>query len=561
MMALRRLRFPDRSRFLWIDQLCIDQENNEEKGPQIQLMSYVYQTAQQVIIWLGEDRDFYLSGDAHYIKGHHSQLLPETITSLSTSESQDEYRSQTAALVDVRLGYLGDTIEQQRWTMIIDILRRPWFSRAWVFQEASLATHLKIQFGELEADFQKVKQLCEVVTQIEKDLGMGRDHTLRATTPGFEMMQLIDRCRKERLQDVVNRTDSQSSYFLNVLLQVLRRVRCFDRRDLIFAFLAFQNGEGIRATAESYSQPIEEIWTNAAESIIKSSKSLDIFAALSGETSRHVDLPSWVPYWADPFPYSRPIATSRTYFKASRNLPHIWHAHSDPWKLQVRGKIIDKIVSGSDQYAGPSFARGLSQGQPMEIFLMFDLLIEHYEKVYYADEAIAAAHGVHAATKLQIPPRDMMRIVLADGALGTKQPLRETIDDMLDIYNQRDAMISLRCAKTRLELSSSEFRSLQIYEQLEDLVLVAEHKIHFATQHFQHGLAPNCIKVGDYIAIIHGSRTPCVLRLVNEDKKEYKIVGQCYLDGWMYGKPRATVPRAHPHGNWWEEEQDEFVLV
>ena len=50
--ALRGLRRPDRSRYLWIDALCINQNNLNEKGQQIQRMFSIYFKAERVIGWL-----------------------------------------------------------------------------------------------------------------------------------------------------------------------------------------------------------------------------------------------------------------------------------------------------------------------------------------------------------------------------------------------------------------------------------------------------------------------------------------------------------------------------
>ena len=47
------LRRPHTPRVLWVDAVCIDQENPEEKGSQISLMGRIYQTAMRVLIWLG----------------------------------------------------------------------------------------------------------------------------------------------------------------------------------------------------------------------------------------------------------------------------------------------------------------------------------------------------------------------------------------------------------------------------------------------------------------------------------------------------------------------------
>lgn len=56
--ALRRLRLPDRYRTLWIDTICIHQDNLQEKSRQVAMMSEVYGRAQKVSIWLGDEDSF-----------------------------------------------------------------------------------------------------------------------------------------------------------------------------------------------------------------------------------------------------------------------------------------------------------------------------------------------------------------------------------------------------------------------------------------------------------------------------------------------------------------------
>ena len=55
--ALRRLRFPERSRRLWADQVCINQDDVAERSRQVRLMNRIYRGAAQVLVWLGEDND------------------------------------------------------------------------------------------------------------------------------------------------------------------------------------------------------------------------------------------------------------------------------------------------------------------------------------------------------------------------------------------------------------------------------------------------------------------------------------------------------------------------
>jgi hypothetical protein len=51
--ALICLRDADMARRLWVDAVCINQKDNDEKSKQIPLMKYIYHHATQVVIWLG----------------------------------------------------------------------------------------------------------------------------------------------------------------------------------------------------------------------------------------------------------------------------------------------------------------------------------------------------------------------------------------------------------------------------------------------------------------------------------------------------------------------------
>jgi hypothetical protein len=53
-VALTYLRYPETKRILWIDALCIDQDNFQERSEQVQLMRSIYGSASRVIVWLGE---------------------------------------------------------------------------------------------------------------------------------------------------------------------------------------------------------------------------------------------------------------------------------------------------------------------------------------------------------------------------------------------------------------------------------------------------------------------------------------------------------------------------
>jgi hypothetical protein len=55
--ALTQLRKTNGVNYLWIDAICINQDNIDEKGFQVAMMDQVYSKAESVIIWLGEACD------------------------------------------------------------------------------------------------------------------------------------------------------------------------------------------------------------------------------------------------------------------------------------------------------------------------------------------------------------------------------------------------------------------------------------------------------------------------------------------------------------------------
>jgi hypothetical protein len=54
-LALRYLRLPNTPRVIWIDAICINQENITEKGQEVGRMGEIYHKAERVIVWLGPD--------------------------------------------------------------------------------------------------------------------------------------------------------------------------------------------------------------------------------------------------------------------------------------------------------------------------------------------------------------------------------------------------------------------------------------------------------------------------------------------------------------------------
>jgi len=101
--ALSRLRDRSIERIIWVDAVCINQENGQEKKHQIQLMAKIFGQANRVIIWLGEAAD-------------DSDLAVEEIRVAGSKKSTNSS---------------NETIQRA----ILALLGRVWFRRIWVREQ------------------------------------------------------------------------------------------------------------------------------------------------------------------------------------------------------------------------------------------------------------------------------------------------------------------------------------------------------------------------------------------------------------------------------------------
>lgn len=416
--------------------------------------------------------------------------------------------------------------------------------------------------------FDDLENVCDAIHHAQFELGLHQEWwgagNLATSTPGYEMIKLIQRTRRGLHDSQSQTTRPGDQSFLWKLLEILRRVECGDQRDLIFAFLAFQNGEGLVLNKRAYEDSVLEVWMTVAERIVRTSSSLDIFAALSGNTSPTGNRPSWVPDWANCFPYGRPVATPLSCFNACRGLPHQRCHADDPYNLRVRGKIIDTFSILYPTF-GPVAAQGL-KGNDVSSFLSWACILQNAVYHLYTP-GVWERLGNYLDIKRSNTERDLMRTLIADGTLGSKQPIRR-IDKLVHAMARGEEARQWRY--DRASLTDEQTQLVADYELLEDLVVIAQHKNIFFTEHLQLGLAARIIQEGDLVAILHGSKDPIILRKLIDKDNEYQAVCQCYLDGWMYGKFPSEVfgktekdpsKSPHPHGRWWNEDLDDFILV
>ncbi len=143
-IALKCLRSPEEDRILWIDAICINQEDNREKSHQVGQMRHVYESASQVLIWLGANDGF--SEDIGLLEEIAKQLDRRAMRGPNARASLEPWKDHWRNLVEERGGTETD-FYQRRKTALQRLLGKPWFRRVWIVQEVASARTATVVCG------------------------------------------------------------------------------------------------------------------------------------------------------------------------------------------------------------------------------------------------------------------------------------------------------------------------------------------------------------------------------------------------------------------------------
>lgn len=265
--ALQYFRYKDKPRTLWIDAICVNQQNLKERSQQVKRMADVYSKAARVVVWLGPESD-------------DSSLAMDCFDKIASKVKVDWTTLSMSAITHEV--HWADTVTQSplephEMLAINHLIYRSWFERLWIWQEVILASeHTQVMCGSRKTLW----------------------NSLRATAfwlyvknrPWFpEDPQFIP-----RIQQLLNLCAGKKGLRSEDLIHQSRNCNCTDPRDRIYALLSLlQKSDSIRIEPD-YTKNVYEVYQDAVASIIDSSRHLQVLTTVE----LHEDLervPSWVP--------------------------------------------------------------------------------------------------------------------------------------------------------------------------------------------------------------------------------------------------------------------------
>ncbi|KAF1840379.1 HET-domain-containing protein [Cucurbitaria berberidis CBS 394.84] len=275
-------------RTLWIDSICLNQKDTEEKNIHVPKMREIYMKATYTVSWLGPEADGSAQALEYADRLSKTYRLHMAEQKLITLTPEEEKEKDSIEKVQVKLG-------DPALDAMFKLLDRPYFERAWIVQEILVSRQVYFMCGNHYS-----------VTSWEALLGaflyLVQVHpwTLEFYS-GHRIRQVV----ALRLSEM----DWESSIDIEWFRTILRHRSCLsgDGRDKVFAFfgLRCKQALGDLGITPNYDMTTEVLYTQLAARALKKGQVVVLHVPRivigkeqeEDENFEKIWLPSWVPDW------------------------------------------------------------------------------------------------------------------------------------------------------------------------------------------------------------------------------------------------------------------------
>lgn len=269
-------------RTIWVDQPCINQDDSVEKSDQVSMMKYIYASAQQVEIHLGET-----SNDSDLVMDYmrNFDLLGKT----GLPDDMSEHIPALRSVASLRL--------------------RPWWRRVWIIQEIAVAQVRVLHCGTKSILWEDFSYSCYLLSRhvIPKVRRSGRLQ-LMDICDGFiqnvqELNEFLAQPGKHKLYldatPLARHDDERKPRAPNedfwAHLSRSWRFQARDPRDRVYALLGLTETWWRSSFQISYQEDLPALYRRVVCNFLLQDPTLDILRLCDYE--HHRSLPSWVPDW------------------------------------------------------------------------------------------------------------------------------------------------------------------------------------------------------------------------------------------------------------------------
>lgn len=521
--AMRRLRDSESIIFLWIDAICINQANIQEKNRQVPLMADVYRRAEHVFIWLGEssvDRKVALD------------FIRRPGVFLATSDSP---------------------LRDRNWRLFYAFISIPWFRHRWAIQAIALARKATLICGDYNFDWHELASALSIIQNVMTEFSTYnvRYHEYAnwghmSLQPAFRLAEIRNDLRR------VSRDgdDTGSLWSLEALTWKFQDFEASDPRDAIYALLALAEDRrqdspdfySFTHISINYNWVYPDVCKNYIASAIQTSGSLDVlFRPWEHYKEGIKEFPGGVPSW---LPQKRSITIGRSeYGEYARINADVLVGPPDPGKRYYNAcdsvAVTNACTFGTGTKNNSIFAEGLIVDVITRV-KTFARPGGEYSLISdgVPDEWRAAGGWLPSAKE---PSNAYWRTLVADrGPNGSATPdfypiaCREQANRYVHVANTYEYNYKWNLATPATKAYNALVNTF--VQRVQEVVL---NRRLVKTKCGRLGLAPYRVRRGDLVCILFGCSVPILLRQrkdANTLEEYFQIIGECYIHGIMDGQ-------------------------
>jgi Heterokaryon incompatibility protein (HET) len=569
--ALLELRQSGFTEWLWVDAICIDRSNAEERVGQVSIMGQIYKSAIETVAWLGKDE----SG-LDDVQWGINIMIPRLL-----QRGPACWDSRPLKVQELRAIFGAEDLNRRVIGIKTFLATRTWFVRAWVAQEVALAPSVCLLAGHRHFSWTDLTNLSIVLAKVPLDnkfVPRSRElnESFSSTKASLENLQVFrDLIPRQvaghaslpvpELHETYRFLETRygaktelelAAAWLAYLLSLVRPMESTERHDKIYSIIGmakFFSSKIDELVTPDYSQPVESVYTSVTATLLLNSRYLSTLGQVADiSTKQLTDLPSWV------IDYScvnttNPILefgkSQATHFDASLT------SELPPFPRRIEGTKLTLIGAKFDHITMVSpvtFSEVLEDPCRLEEFLNFvGNLPERYLDGQPRTELLWRAmmmDSEETAQSINYPPAssfarrfqswiiDLIGLWVADAVQKGME-----IDAASDSARQ---FFALLYSNTKIEVpkeiqGDAEAFTLYHRKRMLPFVRSIEAKVSgrkpFQTGNKLVGMGLCSIQADDQVWLIRDSRTPMILR-PKSGTQHFLLVGEAYLHGFMHGE-------------------------
>jgi hypothetical protein len=498
---------------IWVDALCIDQSNLDERNHQVKSMAGIYSYAKRVLVWLGQEDcgaafQIFEELESRYLAietaSETSWILNSlTLAKKGTDQYEEEFNYHLAAVTSAFNGCLRSCDIK----ILSNFFTMSWFTRVWVVQEFVLAPEIEI-FGGSKKSYLKYKTLEFAMnllkthqdflprtayrTGLRRILDVSFNFENDYVRPFERFNELVQARETRRSIWPINGSRAPQSSSARSLYQWCRMLvdrQCTDDRDRVYAALGLSSTDlGI---IPDYNLSLADVCLDlATRSLLTGDFSVLLHVGLPVTDNTPDFRPSFVPSLRAATRQNRPMPLggqeSQTYSAGPLRIPKV----SSPSRSSVgiRGISINNVCY-LDSFVEVLDELTIGKGK------------------FYKPQLLEAYRRANSAWSMTFPNYDKLVHDINLGFLPVQ-------DDVPHFERGLD------------------FKFLD-YPYRQNMARSFETRVFFMTELGDMGLGPNWLQKHDKVAIYDGAQTPLLLRYAGDNT--WELVGNCHLDSWMEG--------------------------